>query len=168
MRPYVLYATSQTSLSFTISQSLLKLVFFKSVMLSNHLFLCYPLIFAHLFINESALHIMWSKYWSFSFGISPSNEYSRLISFRIDWFYLLAVQVTLKSLLQHHNSQVAKKLPANAGGMRCRFDLWVGKIPWSRAWQLTPIFLPGELHGQRSLVVYSPWGCKELDKTEAT
>ena len=72
----------------------------------------------------------------------------------------------LKSLLQHHNSQVAKKLPANAGGMRCRFDLWVGKIPWSRAWQLTPIFLPGELRGQRSLAGYSPWGHKDLDTTE--
>ena len=74
---------------------------------------------------------------------SPSptaNEYSGLISFRIDWLDLLEVQGTLKSLLQHHSSQVDKKSPANTGGMRCRFDLWVGKIPWSRAWQLTPIF----------------------------
>ena len=129
-----------------------------------------PSIFAsnRVFSNESVLRIMWLKYWSFSSSISPTNEYSGLISFRIDWFDLFEVQGTLKSLLQHHNSQVAKKLPANAGGMRCRFDLWVGKIPWSRAWQLTPIFLPGELHGQRSLVVYSPWRHKELDTTEVT
>ena len=84
------------------------------VTLSNHLILCCPLltllsIFPHIrvFSNESALCIRWPKYWSFCFNISPSNEYSVLISFRIDWFYLLAVQRTLKSLLQHHNSKAS-------------------------------------------------------------
>ena len=98
----------QASLSFTISQSLLKLMSIESVMPSNHLVLCRPLLLlpsilpnVRVFSNESALHIRWPKYWSFSFSISPSNEYSGLISFRIDWFDLLAVQGTLKSLLQH-------------------------------------------------------------------
>ena len=101
-------AACQTSLSFTISGSLLKLMFIESMMPSNHLILCHPLlllfsIFSSIsvFSNESALHIRWPKYWSFSFSISPSNEYSGLISIRIDWFDL-AVQETLKSLLQHH------------------------------------------------------------------
>ena len=110
-----LFATAQTaacqaSLSFTISQSLLKLVSIESVVLSNHLILCRPLLFLpsifasiRVFSNESALHIRWPKYWSFSFSLSPSNEYSGLISFRIDWFDLLAVPWILKSLLQHHN-----------------------------------------------------------------
>ena len=85
----------------------------KSVMLSNHLILCrlllLPSIFPSIrvFSNESVLHIRWPKYWSFSFSISPSNEYSGLISFRIDWFDLIAVQGTLKSLLQHHSSKAS-------------------------------------------------------------
>ena len=94
------------SLSITNSQSLLKLMSFESVMPSNHLILCHPLhlppsIFPSIrvFSNESVLHIRWPKYWSFSFSISPSNEYSGLISFRKDQLDLLAVQVTLKSLL---------------------------------------------------------------------
>ena len=98
----------QVSLSFTISQSLLKLMSIESVMPSNHLILCHPLlllpsIFLSIgaFSNGSALHIRWPKDWSFSFN--PSSEYSRLISFRIEWFDLLAVQGTLKSLLQHHS-----------------------------------------------------------------
>ena len=98
-------AAFQASLSFTISQSLLKLMSFESLMLSNHLILCLPLLFLpsifpsiRVFSNESALH-MCPKYWSFSFSISPSNEYSGLIFFRIDWYDLLAVQRTLKSLL---------------------------------------------------------------------
>jgi len=102
----------QVSLSFTISQSLLKLMSIESVMPSNHLVLCHPLhllpsIFPsiRIFSNELAFHIRWSKYWSFS--ISPSNEYSGLMSFRIDWFDLLAVQGTLKSLLQHHSSKAS-------------------------------------------------------------
>ena len=102
-------ASCQASLS-PISQRLLKFMRIKSVVLSNHLILCCPLLLLHsifprirVFSNESALHIKWSKYWSFSFSIIPSNEYSRLISFRIDWFDLLVVQGTLKSLLLHHN-----------------------------------------------------------------
>ena len=94
------------------SQSLLKLMSIKSVMPSNHLILCCPLILLpsifpsiRVFFSESILHIRWPKYWSFSFNISPSNEYSGLISFNIDWFDLLAVQETLKSLLQHHSSK---------------------------------------------------------------
>ena len=103
-----------TSLSFTISQSLLKLMSIESVMPSNHLTLCHsllllPSIFPRIrvFSNESALQFRWPKYWSFSFSNSPSHEYSRLISFRIDWFDLLAVQGTLKSLFQHRSSKTS-------------------------------------------------------------
>ena len=99
-------------LSITNSQSLLKFVSIESVMPSNHLILCsslflLPTIFPSIrfFSNESVLCIRWPKYWSFSFSISPSNEYSGLISFRMDWLDLLAVQGTLKSLLQHHSSK---------------------------------------------------------------
>ena len=98
----------QPSLSFTISRSLLKLMSIESVMLSNHLILCHPLLLLpsvfpsiRVFSNESVLCIWWPKYWSSSFSISPFNEYLGLIFFRIDWFDLLAVQGTLKSLLQH-------------------------------------------------------------------
>ena len=105
-------AACRASLSITNSWSLLKLMSIKSVMPSNHLILCCPLVRLPsvfpsicIFSNELALHIRWSKYWSFSFSISPSNEYSGLISFRIDWFDLLAVQGTLKSLLQQHSSK---------------------------------------------------------------
>ena len=105
-------AAHQASLSFTISQSLLKLMSIELVMPSNHLILCpllLPLIFPSIrvFSNESALCIRWTKYWNFSFSISPSNEYSGLISFRMDWLDLLAVQGTLKSLLQHHSSKAS-------------------------------------------------------------
>ena len=100
----------QASLSFTISQSLLKLMSTESMIPSNHLILCRPLLLLpsifpsiRVFSNESALCIRWPKYQSFSFSISPSNGYSGLISFRIDWFDLLAIQGTLKSLLQHCN-----------------------------------------------------------------
>ena len=103
-------AACQASLSFTISQSLLKLKSVELVMPSNHLLLCHHLLLLpsffpsiRVFSSESALRIRWPKYWRFSFNISPSNEYSRLISFRIDRFDLLAVQSTLKSLLQHHS-----------------------------------------------------------------
>ena len=106
-------AAHQASLSFTISQSLLKLMSIESVMSSNHLNLCHslfllPSIFPSIrvFSNELALCIRWPRYWSFSFSISSSNEYSGLISFRIDWFDL-AVRGTLKSLLQHHNSKAS-------------------------------------------------------------
>ena len=105
-------AACQTSLSFTISWSLLKLMSIRSVMPSNHLVLCHPLlplIFPSIrfFSNESALRIRWPQYWSFSFSISPSNDYSGLISFRVDWFDLLAVPGTHKSLLQHHSSKAS-------------------------------------------------------------
>ena len=103
-------AAHQASLSILNSQSMLKLMSVESVMPSNHLILCRPLLLLpsifpsiRVFSKESVLCIRWPKYWSFSFSISPSNEYSGLISFRIDWFDLLAVQGTLKSLLQHHS-----------------------------------------------------------------
>ena len=99
----------QTSLSITNSQSLLKLMSIESVMPSNHL-ICHPLLLPPsvfpiigVFSNESVLHTKWTKYWSFSFSISPSSEYSGLISFRMYWFDLLAVQGAFKSLLQHHS-----------------------------------------------------------------
>ena len=104
----------QASLSITNSQSLPKLKSTESVMPSNHLILCHPLLLLpsiipnmRVFSNESALRIRWPKYWSFSFNISPSNEHPGLISFRMDWLSLLAVQGTLKSLLQHHNSKAS-------------------------------------------------------------
>ena len=104
----------QASLSITNSWSLLKLVSIESVMLSSHLILCCPLLLPpsifpsiRVFSSESTLHIRGPKYWSFTFSISPSNEYSGLISFRMDWFDLLAVQGTLKSLFQHHSSKAS-------------------------------------------------------------
>ena len=107
-------AARQASLSITNSRSLLKLMSIKLVMPSSHLILCHPLLFLppippsiRVFSNESTLHKRWPKYWSFSFSISPSNEYSGLISFRTDCLDLLAVQGTLKSLLQHHNSKAS-------------------------------------------------------------
>ena len=107
-------AAHQASLSITNSRSLLKLIPVASVMPSNHLILCHPLLLLpsifpsiSVFSNESVLHIRWPEYWSFSFSISPSNEHSGLISFRIDWLDLLAVQGTLKSLLQHHSSKAS-------------------------------------------------------------
>ena len=107
-------AACQASLSITNSQSLLKLVSIKSVMPYNHLILCRPLllqpsVFPSIRVssNESVLHIRWPEYWSFSLSISPSNECSGLISFRINWFDFLAVQGTLKSLLQHRSSKAS-------------------------------------------------------------
>ena len=113
-----LFATPWTtvrraSLSITNSQSLPKLTSIELVMPSNHLILCCPFLLPSIipnirvFSNESALHIKWPKHWSFSFNISPSNEYSGPISFRMDWLDLLAVQGTLKSLLQHHSSKAS-------------------------------------------------------------
>ena len=103
-------AARQASLAITNSWSLLKLTSIESLMPSNHLILCCPLLLPpsifpniRVFSNESVLRIRWPKYWSFSFSISPFNEYSGLISFRMDWLDLLAVQGTLKSLLQHHS-----------------------------------------------------------------
>ena len=104
----------QASLSITNSRSLLKLTSIESVMPSNHLILCHPLLLLppifpsiRVFSNESTLLMRWPKYWSFSFSISPSNEHPGLISFRMDWLDLLAVQGTLKSLLQHHSSKAS-------------------------------------------------------------
>ena len=107
-------ATRQASLYITNSRNLLKLMSIESVMPSNHLILCHPLLLPssifpsiRVFSNESVLCIRWPKYWSFSFSVSPSNENPGLISHRIDWLDLLAVQGTLKSLLQHHSSKVS-------------------------------------------------------------
>ena len=107
-------AAHQASLSITNSRSFLKLMSIESLMPSNHLVLCHPLLLLlsifpsiRVFSNESVLCITWPKYWSFSFSISPSNEYSGLISFRMDWLDLLAVQGTRKSLLQHHSSKAS-------------------------------------------------------------
>ena len=152
-----------------------------------------------VFSSESALPIKWPKCWSFS--ISPSHEYSGLILFRIDWFDLLAIQGTLKSLLQHHSSKasilqhsasfmVQLSHPYMATGKtialtghpswlsgkepacqckRHRFDPWVSEFPWRRKWQPTPVFFPGKSHRRgRSLVGYSPWGCKRVRLNLAT
>ena len=107
-------AVHRASLSIANSWSLLKLMSVESVMPSNHLIFCHPLLLLpsifpsiRVFSNESVLHIKWPKYWSFSFSISPSNEYLGLICFRMDWLDLLAVQGTLKSFLQHHSSKAS-------------------------------------------------------------
>ena len=107
-------AAHQVSLSITNSQSLFKLMSIELMMPSNHLILYHPLLFPPsvfpsitVFSNESILRIRWPKYWNFNFSISPSNEYSRLISFGMDWLDLLAVQGTFKSLLQHHSSKAS-------------------------------------------------------------
>ena len=109
-------AVCQVSLSLLVYQSLLKLMSIELVMPSNHFVLCHPLLLLpssfpsiRVFSNESAFCIRWPKYWSVSFSISPSNEYSELISFRIDWFDLLAVQGTLNSLFQHHSLKTSNQ-----------------------------------------------------------
>ena len=109
-----LIAARQASLSITNSRSLLKLMSIKSVMPSSHLIFCHPLLLLppilpsiRVFSNDSTLHMRWPKYWSFSFSISPFNEHPGLISFRMDWLDLLAVQGTLKSLFQHHSSNAS-------------------------------------------------------------
>ena len=114
LRPHGLQHARLPCLPLPSPQSLLKLMSIESLRPSNHLILCCPLLLLpsvfpsiKVFSNESGLHIKWLKYWSFSFSISPSNEYSGLISFRIDWFDLFRVQGTLKSLLQHHSSKAS-------------------------------------------------------------
>ena len=124
----------EASLSITNFRSLRKLMSIESVIPSSHLILCHPLLLPpsifpsiRVFSNESVLHIRWPKYWSFSFSISPSNEYPGLISFRMDWLDLLAVQGTLKSLLQHHKSK-ASILQCSAFfivQLSSRFRLWL-------------------------------------------
>ena len=125
-------AARQASLCITNSWRLLILMSTESMMPSNHLILCHPLLLLpsifpsiRVFSNESVLPIRWPKYWSFSFSISPSNEYSELISFRIDWFDLLGIQESLKSLLQHHKS--------TASILRCSL--------WSNSVILIPTFI---------------------------
>ena len=131
---------------------------------SSHLILCHPLLLLpsifpsiRVFSNDSALHIRWPKYWSFSFNISPSNECSVLISFRMNWLDLLAVEGTLKSLLQHHSSKAL---------LLSLLYIQLTSILWIRHWQPTPVLLPGKSHGQRSLVGCSPWGLEESEITE--
>ena len=179
----------QAPLSITNSQSLPKLMSIESVMPFNHLILCHPLLFLpslfpsiRVFSNKSALCIRWPKYWSFNFNISPSSKYSELISFRMDWLDLLAVQGTLKSLLQHHGSKasilcnsafftVQLSHPYMTTGKTIALTRWtfVGKVvsllfkyalgwSWRRQWHPTPVLLPGKSHGQRSLIGCSPWG----------
>ena len=128
-------AAHQASLSFTISLSLLKLMSAESMMPSNHLvlrllLLLLPSIFPSIrvFSNELALHIRWPKYWSFSLSISPSTKYLELISFRIDWLDLLAVQGTLKSLLQHHSSK-ASILRLSSSWSNSHIPTWLPQKP---------------------------------------
>ena len=146
-------AAHQASLSITNSQSLLKLMSIELVMPSNHLILCHPLLFIpsifpsiRVLSKESVLHIRGPNYWSFSFSISPSNEYSGMISFRMDWLDLLAVQGILKSLFQHHSSE-ASVLRRSAF-----FIVQLSHIHTEKAMAPTPVLLPGKSHGQRSLV----------------
>ena len=161
-------AVRQAFPSITDSQSLLRLMSTESVMPSNHLTLCRPLLFLpsifpsiRVFSNESALHIRWTKYWSFSLSISPSNEYSGLVSFRIDWFDLLAVQGTFKRLLQHHSLKVSiiwcsavlvqLSYPYITAGKTMSLTVWtfVGKmisLPFNMLSRLVIAFLPRSKH----------------------
>ena len=166
---------------------------------SSHLILCHPLLLLPpippsigVFSNKSALRMRWPKYWSFSFSISPSKEHPGLISFRMDWLDLFAVQGTLRSLLQHHSSEMIKamaphsstlawKIPwteelgrlQSMGSLRIGHD-WATSLSlftfmhWRRKWQPTPVFLPGESQGRGSLVGCCLWGCTESDTTEVT
>ena len=176
---------SQASLSITNSRSPPKLMSIELVMPSNHLIFCCPLLLLpsifpsiRVFSNESALHIRWPKSWSFTFNVSPSSEYSGLISFRMDWLDLLVVQATL----QYHSSKaslprcsaffiVPLSHPYMTTGKTIALTRWtfVGKVRSllfnilsrlvrRRLCQPTPVLLPGESHRQRSLVGYSPWG----------
>ena len=166
---------------------------------SSHLILCHPLLLlppippASAFSNESTLRMRWPKYWSFSFRITPSKEHPGLISFSMDWLDLLAVQGTLKSLLQHHssNASILRRSAFFTGQLSHPYmtigktialtrQTFVGKVMsllfnmlsrlagWRRKWQPTPVCLPGESHGWRNLVGCSPWGRTESDMIEAT
>ena len=159
---------------------------------SSHLILCRSLLFLppippsiRVFSNESTLRMRWPKYWSFSFSISPSKEHPGLISFRMDCLDLLAVQRTLKSLLQHHSSKasilwcsalfiVQLSHPYMTTGKTIALTRWTfglqlqssKDLTWRRQWQPTPVLLPRKSHGWRSLIGCSPWGCEESDTTE--
>ena len=144
-------------------------MFIDSVMPSNRVILCHPLLLLPLifpsirfFSSELALRIRWPKYWRFSFSNSSSSDYSGLISFRTDWFDVFAVQVAFKSLLQHHNSK-APIIQCSATSLSL-FTF----MRWRRKWQPTPVFLPGESQGQGSLVGCRLWGHTESDTTEVT
>ena len=137
LRPHGLQHT-QASLSITKSQSLLKVLSIESVITSSHLILCHPLLLPSIFhsirvfSNETFLCVRWLKYWSFSFNINPYNEHSELISFRMDWLGLLAVQGTLKSLLQHHSSkETDANLPLSV--QESPAEGWVGS-GWRQCW----------------------------------
>ena len=154
-------------------RSLPKLIFIKSVMPSNYLILGCPLLLLpsnipsiRVFSDESARPITWPKYWSFSFNISPSNEHPGLI-FRMNWLDLcLGITKLIPGPLRW--------LSGKESACQCRrhqihrFDPWVGKIPWRRKWQPTPVFLPGESQGRGSLVGCRLWGHTELDMIEVT
>ena len=168
-------AACQASLSITNYQSLPKPMSIEPMMPSNHRTLCRPLLppsifpSIRVFSDELVLHIRWTKYWSFSFNISPSNEYSGLISFRKDWLDLLAVQGTLKSLLRHHSSKasilrcsafitiqlshpnmtIGKTIVLTTQTfvgkvMSLLFNMLSRLVIWKSKWQPTPVFLPGE------------------------
>ena len=176
-------AAHQASVSFTNSWSSLKLTSVESVMLSKHLtsvtpLLLLPSVFPSIrfFSNKLALCIRWPKCWCFSFSISPSNEYSGLISLRIDWLDLLAVQRTLKMSLLQNPSSKASVLQRSAFfiiQLRVRHD-WATSLSlfifmhWRRRWQPTPVFLPGESQGRGSLVGCCLWDRTESDTTEVT
>ena len=185
----------QASLSINNSWSLPRLMSIELVMPSNHLILCHPLLLPPLifpnirvFSNELVLRIRWPKYWSFSFSTSPSTEYSGLISIRMYWLDLLAVQGTLKSLLQHHSSKASilrysaflivqlshpymtteKTIALTRRTFADKvtsllFNMLSRLVIWRRQWHPTPVLLPGKSHGWRSLV---PNGVAELDTTE--
>ena len=152
-------AACQASLSITSSWSLLKLMSMELVVPSNHLILCRPLLLVpsifpsmRVFSTESTLHMRWPKYWSFSFNIIPSNEHSGLISFRMDWLDLLAVQGTLKSLLQHHSSK--------ASILRCSaFFMEKAMTPHSNtlSWKIRCMEEPGRLQSMGSLRIRHDW-----------
>ena len=182
-------AACQASLSITNSWSLLKLMSIESVMPSNDLIFCRPLLLLPSmlpsigdFSNDSVLCIKWPKDWSFSLSINPSNEYSGLISFRIDWFDLLAIQRTLKSLLQHHNSEasilqhlVFFMVQLSHPYMNTRKttiltrQTFVDKVMSLLFSMLsTIVFLLGESQGWGSLVGCRLWGHTESDMTEVT
>ena len=147
-------AAHQASLSSTISQGLLKLMSTEWVIPSKHCILCHPPLFLpstfpsiRVFSNDLALHVRWPMYWSFNFSISPSNEYSELISFRIDWFDLLAVQGTLKSLLWHHNSKAS--IFQHSAFFLVRLSYPYMTLVWEKLWE--KLWLYGALLAKRCL-----------------